>query len=374
MINAEFMHALRQVEKEKEIPVDRLLATIEDALVSAYKKNFGGTGAVRVVIDWNRSSVMVFAERQVVEKVEDASNEMSVEQARKIKKDAQVGDVVELEVTPDNFGRIAAQTAKQVVLQRIREAERDTVFDEYKNRIGEVMTGIVQWKEGRNVFVNLGKVEALLPPKEQVDGEPYRFGDRIRVYVLDVRKAAKTPMVIVSRTHPNLLRRLFEMEVPEIADGIVEIKSVAREAGARSKLAVASTDDKVDPVGACVGPRGSRVQAVVQELYNEKIDVVRWSEDVREYVRTALSPAKPTSVQITDAEKKSILVIVPSSQLSLAIGKEGQNVRLAARLVGWKIDIRDEARLAAEQAAAKEAAAQAAAAEAEPEPEPEPEE
>lgn len=354
MISAEFIHALRQVEKEKEIPLDRLLPTIEDALVSAYKKDYGGTGSVRVVIDPNRPSVMVFAERQVVDKVEDPVNEISLDQARKQKPDAQVGDVVEVEVTPDNFGRIAAQTAKQVVLQRIREAERDTVYDEYKNRVGEVVSGIVQWREGRNVYVNLGKVEALLPPKEQVQGEPYRFGDRIRVYILDVRKAAKSPMVIVSRTHPNLLRRLFEMEVPEIADGIVEIKSVAREAGARSKIAVASTEEKVDPVGACVGPRGSRVQSVVQELYNEKIDVVRWSEDIREYVRAALSPAKPTSVRITDAERKSILVIVPSSQLSLAIGKEGQNVRLAARLVGWKIDIRDEARLAAEQAAEAE--------------------
>jgi N utilization substance protein A len=295
---------------------------------------------------------MVFAERQVVERVQEPSNEISLEQARKINADAELGGVVEVEVTPDDFGRIAAQTAKQVVLQRIREAERDTIFEEYRNRIGEVMTGVVQWREGKNIYVNLGKIEALLPPKEQVEGEPYRFSDRIRVYILDVRKAAKSPMVIVSRTHPNLLRRLFEMEVPEIADGIVEIKSVAREAGARSKIAVSSNDDKVDPVGACVGPRGSRVQAVVQELYNEKIDVVRWSEDVREYVRAALSPAKPTSVHVTDPEKKSILVIVPSTQLSLAIGKEGQNVRLAARLVGWKIDIRDETRLAAEQAAA----------------------
>ena len=351
MINAEFMQALRQVEKEKEIPVDRLLATIEDALVSAYKKDFGGTGSVRVVIDWNRSSVKVFAERIVAERVTDPPNEISLDKARKIKADAEVGGTVELEVTPDNFGRIAAQTAKQVVLQRIREAERDAVYDEYKNRIGEVMTGIVQWREGSNIFVNLGKIEALLPGKEQVENEPYRFGDRIRVYILDVRKAARTPMVIVSRTHPNLLRRLFEMEVPEIADGIVEIKSVAREAGARSKLAVASNEEKVDPVGACVGPRGSRVQAVVQELYNEKIDVVRWSDDIANYVRAALSPAKPTSVIVTDSEKKTILVIVPSSQLSLAIGKEGQNVRLAARLIGWKIDIRDEARLAAEQAA-----------------------
>ncbi|HHX40823.1 MAG TPA: transcription termination/antitermination protein NusA [Armatimonadetes bacterium] len=360
MVTAEFVHALRQIEKEKEIPLDKLLPTIEDALVSAYKKDYGGTGAVRVVIDQNRPSVMVFAERVVVEHVEEPANEISLDQARKQNPNAQVGDVVELEVTPDNFGRIAAQTAKQVVLQRIREAERDAVFDEYQNRIGEVMTGIVQWREGRNVFVNLGKVEALLPPKEQVAGEPYRFGDRIRVLILDVRKAAKAPMVIVSRTHPNLLRRLFEMEVPEIADQIVEIKSVAREAGARSKIAVASNDEKVDPVGACVGPRGSRVQSVVQELYNEKIDVVRWSDDIREYVRAALSPAKPSSVQITDPERKSILVIVPSSQLSLAIGREGQNVRLAARLVGWKIDIRDEARLAAEQADAQQAATEAA--------------
>lgn len=356
MINAEFIQALRQVEKEKEIPVDRLLATIEDALVSAYKKDYGGTGSVRVVIDWNRSRVAVFAEREVVDaaQVADTTAQITLEKARAINPDVQPGDTIEVEVTPDNFGRIAAQTAKQVVLQRIREAERDTVFDEFKDKVGEVVTGIVQWRDGKNVYVSLGRVEALLPPKEQVDAEPYRFSDRIRVYILDVRKAAKAPMIIVSRTHPNLLRRLFEMEVPEITDGIVEIKSVAREAGARSKIAVSSNDDKVDPVGACVGPRGSRVQAVVQELYNEKIDVVRWSEDIREYVRAALSPAKPTAVHVTDPDKKTVLVIVPSNQLSLAIGKEGQNVRLAARLVGWKIDIRDETRLAAEQAASAE--------------------
>src|SRR5205085_502106 len=241
----------------------------------------------------------------------------------------------------DGFGRIAAQTAKQVVVQRIREAEREKVYEEFAHRVGEVVTGVVQRREQRNAFVLLGKVEALLPYSEQVPGESYRFNDRVKVYLLEVKRTSKGPQVIVSRSHPSLIRRLFELEVPEIEDGTVVIKSVAREAGARSKIAVASTEEKVDPVGACVGHRGSRVQAVVNELYGEKIDIIRWHDNTSDFIREALSPAKPMTVTV-DAEAKSAYVVVPDTQLSLAIGKEGQNVRLAARLTGWRIDIRSE--------------------------------
>jgi transcription termination/antitermination protein NusA len=281
-----------------------------------------------------------------------------------------------VDMPADGFGRIAAQTAKQVVVQRIREAEREKVFGEFGDRVGEVLTGVVQRRESRGVYVLLGKVEALLPPSEQVHGEPYRFNDRVKVYLLEVRRTTKGPQVIVSRSHPSLIRRLFELEVPEIEDETVLIKSVAREAGARSKIAVASTDEKVDPVGACVGHRGSRVQAVVNEMYGEKIDIIRWHDNPADFIREALSPAKAMSVT-TNEEAKSAYVVVPDTQLSLAIGKEGQNVRLAARLSGWRIDIRSEtqdrerrlqelaaqdmARVAAEQAEQAEQAATAAA-------------
>jgi N utilization substance protein A len=244
-----------------------------------------------------------------------------------------------------DFGRIAAQTFKQVVVQRIREAERRKIFDDFNERVGEVITGTVQRREGRNVIIGLGKLDAVLPPQEQVETEPYRFNDRIKIYVLEVRDTAKGPQVIVSRTHPSLIRRLFELEVPEIADGIVTIKSVAREPGARSKIAVMSRDEKVDPVGACVGHRGSRVQAVVNELYDEKIDIVRWNQEIGAFIGEALSPAKAVKVTVNE-EQKSAFVIVPDNQLSLAIGKAGQNVRLAARLTGWRIDIRSEAQVA----------------------------
>jgi len=344
-MNADFLDALRQIEKEKDIPLEALMETITSALVTAYKKNYATTNEVRVRVAATKVGFKVFCEKDVVETVESPHMEMTVAEALKHNPDAKIGSVVEIEVTPENFGRIAAQTAKQVVVQRIREAEREKVYEEFNQRVGEVLTGTVQHKEQRNVFINLGKIEALLPPAEQAPNEPYRFNDRVKVYMLEARRTSRGPQVVVSRTHPSLIRRLFEFEVPEIAEGIVSIKSVAREPGARTKIAVSSTDEKVDPVGACVGHRGSRVQAVVNEVYDEKIDIVRWNADAAKFISESLSPAKASSVTV-DEETKTALVIVPDSQLSLAIGKSGQNVRLAARLTGWRIDIRSEAQVA----------------------------
>ncbi len=344
-MNQDFLEALRQIEKEKDIPLEVLLTTIESALETAYKKNYAATGDVRVRVTSSKSGFKVYCQKDVVEHVENDHTEINFTDARKYDPDAVVGSSVEIEVTPENFGRIAAQTAKQVVVQRIREAEREHVYEEFGERVGEVVTGTVQRKEQRNVFINLGKVEALLPAAEQVPTEPYRFGDRLKIYILEVRRTPRGPQVVVSRTHPTLIRRLFELEVPEIVEAIVTIKSVAREAGARTKIAVTSSDDKVDPVGACVGHRGSRVQAVVNELYDEKIDIVRWNQDMAKYIAESLSPAKASSVTVNE-DTKTALVVVPDSQLSLAIGKSGQNVRLAARLTGWRIDIRSEAQIA----------------------------
>ncbi|HET6455130.1 MAG TPA: transcription termination factor NusA [Armatimonadota bacterium] len=346
-MDGDFIEALRAIEKEKDIPLEVLIETVESALVTAYKKNFATVGDVKVRVQSSKAGFKVFCEKMVVEEVTNSHAEIEINGARDIDPDVTVGDFIELEVTPEDFGRIAAQTAKQVVMQRIREAERDQIFDEYSEKVGEVVTGIVQRREQRNVFVNVGKIEALLPASEQVPTEPYRFNDRIKVYILEVRRTPKGPQVIISRTHPSLIRRLFELEVPEIHDGIVTLKSVAREAGSRSKIAVSSSEEKVDPVGACVGHRGSRVQAVVNELYDEKIDIVRWHEEPARFIAESLSPAKVLSVEVND-ETKSAFVIVPDNQLSLAIGKAGQNVRLAARLTGWRIDIRSEAQLARE--------------------------
>ncbi|HZP82383.1 MAG TPA: transcription termination factor NusA [Chthonomonadaceae bacterium] len=350
-MNGEFIEALQQIAKEKDIPLETLIETVESALATAYKRNYPEraiNGEIKVRIDSNKAATVPikgYCEKVVVEEVENDQTEISLEEARQYNPDALVGEVITFDVPLDNFGRIAAQTAKQVVVQRIREAERRKIFDDFNERVGEVITGTVQRREGRNITINIGKLDAILPPQEQVETEPYRFNDRIKVYVLEVRDTAKGPQVIVSRTHPSLIRRLFELEVPEIADGIVTIKSVAREPGARSKIAVMSRDEKVDPVGACVGHRGSRVQAVVNELYDEKIDIVRWNADTATFIGEALSPAKAVKVTINE-EAKSAFVVVPDNQLSLAIGKAGQNVRLAARLTGWRIDIRSEAQVA----------------------------
>jgi N utilization substance protein A len=367
-MNGDFLEALRQIEKEKEIPMATLIETIESAIASAYKKAYGEMAEIRLRPDPTKRGLRLVCEKEVVEAVENPHREISLADAQRKNPKATLGATLEFDVSADGFGRIAAQTAKQVVVQRIREAEREKVYEDFSDRVNEVVTGIIQRREMRNAFIALGKVEALLPPSEQVPSEPYRFNDRVKVYVLEVKRTTKGPQVIVSRTHPSLIRRLFELEVPEIADGVVTIKSVAREPGARSKIAVASSDDKVDPVGACVGHRGTRVQAVVNELYGEKIDIVRWSENVPEYITAALQPAKVMSVKVNE-EAKSAFVVVPDNQLSLAIGKEGQNVRLAARLTGWRIDIRSETQVreklqqemeATQAAMAKEAAAESA--------------
>lgn len=282
-----------------------------------------------------------------METVEDDVQEISLAQARTIRPDYEVDDVLEIEVTPANFGRIAAQTAKQVVVQRVREAERGIIYEEFMSREGDIITGLVSRVENRNVFIDLGKTEAVLTPTEQIAGETYEHGDRIKAYIVEVKKTSKGPQIVVSRTHPGLLKRLFELEVPEIQEGIVEIKSVAREPGMRSKIAVYSKDDDVDPVGSCVGHKGMRVQAVVDELGSEKIDIVKWNEDSAKFIANALSPAKVVSVAVNEDEKVS-RVVVPDYQLSLAIGKEGQNARLAAKLTGWKIDIKSESQAADE--------------------------
>lgn len=347
-MNGEFLEALNQIAREKDIPLETLIETVESALATAYKRNHSIDGEVKVRIDSARHSASpykVYMEKLVVEEVDNSYEEISLEDAREHNPDVMVGELVTIDVDQGAFGRIEAQTAKQVVMQRIREAERRKVFDEYNDRVGEVVVGTVSRREGRNVFVNLGKIDALLPSQEQVEHEPYRFNDRIRVYVLEVRDTSKGPQVVVSRTHPSLIRRLFELEVPEIADGTVTIKSVAREPGARSKIAVTSRDEKVDAVGSCVGHRGTRVQAVVTELYDEKIDIIRWNADASQFIMESLSPAKPVKVTVTE-DTKSAFVVVPDNQLSLAIGKAGQNVRLAARLTGWRIDIRSEAQVA----------------------------
>lgn len=338
-MNKEFIEAIAALEKEKDISKDILIEAIESALVSAYKKNYGTSQNVRVNIDREEGDIDVFMRKDVVEEVEDDMIEISLEEALEIDPRYEVGDVVEYQVTPRDFGRIAAQTAKQVVVQRIREAERGMIFDDYITRQGEIITGTVQRISNETIFVNMGRAEGILAATERVPGETYRINDRIKVFIMDVKKTTKGPQVFLSRSHPGLVKRLFELEVPEIEDGVVEIKSIAREAGSRTKIAVYTEDENVDPVGACVGTRGSRVQNIVDELYGEKIDIITWSEDPQVLISNVLSPAKVEKVIIED-EENTATVIVPDYQLSLAIGKEGQNVRLAAKLSGWKIDIK----------------------------------
>lgn len=351
---AELLGALRHVSEEKGVPVEALVASIEGALVSAYKKAFGGTGAVRVVADFESSSFRVFAQKLVVQRALNPNTEVAWREARLTSANINLGETVEQEVTPSGFGRIAAQTAKQVLLQKLREAERVQVVSEYQDKSGEMFRGTVQRIERGNVIVAIGKAEAILPKREQVPGENYRFGDTLYVYVVEVRQSMRGPSITVSRTHPGLVRQLFMLEVPEIADGIVELKNVAREAGQRTKIAVAANNPDVDPVGACVGPRGMRVGKVVAELGNEKVDIVRWNADPILYITNALSPAQISKVILTEEESGgaagTATVIVAEDQQSLAIGKQGQNVRLAAKLTNWRIDIRTEKQYAEEQA------------------------
>ncbi|MCL4425591.1 MAG: transcription termination factor NusA [Firmicutes bacterium] len=340
-MNTELLEAIRELEEEKGISQEVLLEAIEAALVSAYRRNFGSLQNVRVHIDRQTGEIKVLTQRTVVEQAVDPRLEISLEEARRLNRSYEVGDVVEKEVTPKDFGRIAAQTAKQVVVQRIREAERGIIFEEFSNREGDIVSGKVHRIEQKNVILDLGRVEAVLTQAEQVVTEVYRQGETLKSYIIEVRKTNRGPQIYVSRTHPGLIKRLFEQEVPEIHDGLVEIKGISREAGFRSKVAVYSRDEDIDPVGACVGPRGARVGAIVDELRGEKLDIIRWDSDPASFVANALSPAKVISVAV-DEEIRMARVVVPDYQLSLAIGKEGQNARLAARLTGWKVDIKSE--------------------------------
>jgi len=340
-MNGDFIEALEAIEREKGITKDVLIEAIEAALISGYKRNFNSAQNVRVDVNRHSGMVRVYARKSVVEEVLDPRLEISQEAAQEIDPNFRLEDIVEIEVTPRDFGRIAAQTAKQVVTQRIREAERGLIYSEFIEREDDIVTGVVQRMDARNYYIDLGKAEAVMPITEKMPSEDFKSQDRVKAYIIKVEKTTKGPQIVVSRTHPGLLKRLFELEVPEIYDGVVEIKSVAREAGDRSKIAVHSINADVDPVGACVGPKGMRVQTIVTELKGEKIDIVRWSEDPAEYVANALSPAKVLHVEVNVSEKVT-RVIVPDYQLSLAIGKRGQNARLAAKLTGWKIDIKSE--------------------------------
>ena len=349
-MNADFISAIQELGKEKGIEPELPYQAVEDALVAAYKKNSNTNQNVRVDMNKETGEIHVYAQRTVVEGVPVDETEMTVQEAQAIDPRYLAGDIVETEVTPKNFGRIAAQNAKQVVVQRIREAERGQVYERFQSRNQDIVTGIIERQENKNVYIDLGKVEAVLTPNEQIPGEIYKYHDRMKTFIVEVKRSAKGPQIVVSRTHPGLLKRLFELEVPEIHDGIVEIKSVAREPGMRSKISVYTADENVDPVGACVGHKGMRVQTIVNELRGEKIDIVKYSEDPAQYVANALSPAKVVSTNVNEAEK-ICRVVVPDYQLSLAIGKEGQNARLAAKLTGWKIDIKSESQAKEEEAA-----------------------
>ena len=343
----DFIQALEQLQAEKGIDKEVIFKAIEDSLVTACKKNFGTSQNITVNMDRTKGTVEVLAWNKVVEEVTDPALEIAVEDAVKMNANYKVGDICHVEITPRNFGRIAAQNAKQVVVQKLREAERGIVYDEYKGKERDMVSGLIQRKEKGNVYINLGKIEALLAPKEQIPGENYAMNQRLKAYVLEVKNGQRGPMVMVSRTHPEFIKRLFEQEVPEIHDGIVMIKSISREAGSRSKIAVLSRDPMVDPLGACVGPSGNRVNTIVRELNGEKIDIVIWNEEPSRFIAAALSPAEVERVDV-DKEGFTATVVVPDHQLSLAIGKEGQNARLAARLTGYKIDIKSESQAAQE--------------------------
>ena len=337
-MSAELFELLDEIEAEKGISKDVILDALESALISAYRKHFGAADDVSVRISPDSGEIKIYARKQVVEEVEDHETQISLEEANKLSGSYEPGDFVEFEATPSSFGRIAAQTARQVVFQRIREAEREKMVDEYSERENSIASGVVRRIERKNVMLEIDGTESVLTPNEQVKHDKYAVGERYKVFVIEVAKSVKGMHLVVSRSHPGLVRSLFELEVPEIAQGIIEVKALSREAGSRSKIAVHSTVSGVDPVGTCIGPKGMRVQAVIAELRGEKIDIIRYSEDPGQYVKNALSPADVVSIDV-DSENRMCKVKVPESQLSLAIGKEGQNVRLAARLTGWKIDL-----------------------------------
>ena len=340
--NKELIIALEDLEKEKGIKKEYLLDSIETALVTAYKRNFDSLENVRVEMDRKTGATHVYSIKEAVEKVENSETQISMEEAKKTNPDISEGETVEIEIVPRNFGRIAAQTAKQVIIQKLRELEREIIFNEYNDRKGEIVTGLIQKADRNIVVMDLGKLEGVMPSKEQIPTEHYRVNDKIKGYVLDVEKGSKgAPQVIVSRSHPDFVRKLLEFEIPEIYEGVIEIKSVSRDPGYRSKVAVYSPDPNIDPVGSCVGQKGVRIQNVINELNGEKIDVIEWNEDPSIYIASSLLPAKILAVDIKP-EEKFAQVIVPDDQLSLAIGKSGQNARLAAKLTNWKIDIKSE--------------------------------
>jgi N utilization substance protein A len=339
-MKSDFYMAITQIAAERGIPREAVMQSVEQALKTVYRKVSGSEDNVDVEIDPATGGIRIFVVKEVVEEVEDPTSQVSLEEARTFDKDAYIGKIYRTDRTPANFGRIAAQTAKQVVLQRIRDYERESVYAEYADRVGEVLNGVIQRADSRALIVDLGKAEAVMPAREQVPTERYRPGQRLKVYLLDVNKDPRGPQLIVSRTHVNLVKRLFELEVPEIFSGAVEIMAIAREPGLRSKVAVAARQEKVDPVGSCVGIRGVRIQNIVNELLGEKIDVIEWSSDLPTFISNALSPAKPISVSLNEDDKVA-RVIVPTEQMSLAIGKDGQNARLAYKLTGWRIDVKD---------------------------------
>ena len=344
-MNKEFFDALEELSIEKGINKDYLLDAIENALVTAYKRNFNSSENVKIVVDEDNASIKVYSLKEVVEEVFDPAIEIDLDAARKVNKKAKLEDIVEIEITPKDFGRISAQTAKQVIVQKIREAEREIVFSEYSDRQGEIVSGMVQKVDKNVIIVDLGRLEGVMTLNEQIPGEIYEVNDRIKAYVLEVQKSSKgVPQMLISRTHPGFVRRLLELEIPEIYEGLIEIKNIVREPGSRTKVAVYSTDPNIDPVGSCVGPRGTRIQNILNELKNEKIDVVEWSEDPVQYIASALSPATVLAVDIDEVNMAS-KVVVPDTQLSLAIGEDGQNARLSAKLTGWKIDIKSETQI-----------------------------
>ncbi len=343
-MNEDIIKVLNDIEKEKGIAKDILIKAIESALTSAYKKNYGIKNNIEVNMCKDTGKIKVFNKKIIVKRVSNSVNEISIDELELSDKDKdtyKIGDTILIEITPKEFGRIAAQTAKQVIVQKIREAERNVIYEKYIDKERDIVTGVIQRIENRNVIIDLGRAEALLLPNEQIKDEEYYKGKRMKVYIVEVRKTSKGPKIFTSRTHPELLKRLFELEVPEIHEGLVEIKNIAREAGKRSKVAVYSKDEKVDPVGACIGDRGSRIKSIMMELKDEKIDIVRWSDEEKSFIANSLSPAKVISVNLFEKEKIAT-VVVADQQLSLAIGREGQNARLAAKLTGWKIDIKSE--------------------------------
>ena len=340
--NKELILALEELEKEKGIKKDYLLESIETALVTAYKRNFDASENVKVEMNEDTGATHVYSVKEVVENIENPITQISLDEAKKINKTLKVGDEVNIEIVPKNFGRIAAQTAKQVIIQKIREAERTVLYEQYSDKKGEIVSGTIQKAERGIVIMDLGKLEGLMPTKEQIPTEIYRVNDKIKAYVVDVEKGEKgAPYVVVSRSHPDFVKKMLEMEIPEIYDGIIEIKSVSRNPGKRCKVAVYSQDENIDPVGSCVGQRGIRIQNVINELHGEKIDIIEWSPDISTFIAAALLPAKILAADIKE-EERFAQVIVPDDQLSLAIGKGGQNARLAAKLTNWTIDIKSE--------------------------------